>query len=73
VIDHYFATCLPEAEALLGDKSVPPVERLRSYFALRSRPFKEMGFVGGCLMGNLSLEIADRQGNLNECSEGTCF
>lgn len=66
VIDHYFTAGLPEAEALLGDKDIPPIERLRRYFAVRARSFEEMGFVRGCLMGNLSLEIADHSPAIRE-------
>lgn len=69
VIDHYFTTGLPEAEALLGDESVPPIERLRRYFALRARSFEEIGFVRGCLMGNLSLEVADHSPPIRESIE----
>jgi len=59
VVDAYFAAGLPEIKRRLGDPSVPPLERLEAYFADRTVAFREGGFMRGCLMGNLSGEVAD--------------
>lgn len=59
IVDHYFLTNLPALQAHFTDQSVPPLERLRSYFEDRIRSFEAGGYVRGCLMGNLSLEVAD--------------
>ncbi|QSR20376.1 TetR/AcrR family transcriptional regulator [Novosphingobium sp. KA1] len=59
VVDHYFDSGLVELRARLENGDVPPLERLRDYFDERTHTFRESGYVRGCLMGNLSLEIAD--------------
>ena len=59
VADFYFSSNLDELRALLENETVPPLERLQAYFAKRIQGFREAGYVRGCLLGNLSLEIAD--------------
>lgn len=59
VVDFYFGSGLVELRALLENGDIPPLQRLRNYFDGRTRTFQETGYVRGCLMGNLSLEIAD--------------
>lgn len=59
VVDLYFGRGLADMSALLSDARIPPLDRLRTYFERRTESFRASGFVGGCLMGNLSLEIAD--------------
>ena len=59
VVDYYFSSGLPDLKAALTDPQVLPLHRLRNYFEQKTRFFNESGFVRGCLMGNLSLEIAD--------------
>lgn len=60
VVDSYFDSGLVELRALLGNDSIPPLERLQTYFAERIRRFKTAGYVRGCMLGNLSLEVADQ-------------
>ncbi|WP_024275154.1 TetR family transcriptional regulator C-terminal domain-containing protein [Hyphomicrobium sp. 802] len=60
VVDYYFGSGLAGLRALLGNPSLPPLERLRTYFDERTRGFQAAGYVRGCLMGNLSLEVADQ-------------
>lgn len=59
VVDLYFGRGLANMSALLSDAGVPPMDRLRTYFELRTESFRSAGFTGGCLLGNFSLEIAD--------------
>ncbi|MEC5406505.1 TetR family transcriptional regulator C-terminal domain-containing protein [Paraburkholderia sp. MPAMCS5] len=59
VVDSYFDSGLEDLHALLTNERVPPIERLRAYFEDRIRGYRATGYVRGCLMGNLSLEIAD--------------
>ncbi len=66
VVDFYFDGGLVELLALLEDASVPPIERLRAYFAERIRGYQAAGYVRGCLMGNLCLEIADHSASIRE-------
>ena len=59
VVDFYFAGGLNGLRELLGNERVPPLERLRAFFDARTRSFKANGYVRGCMMGNLSAEVAD--------------
>ena len=47
------------AQRLLGDASVPPLERLRAYFEELISVYGQPGEAAGCLIGAMSLEIAD--------------
>lgn len=43
---------------VLGDRTKPPLDRLRSYFRSGTRYVKTIGFERGCLMGNLGCELS---------------
>lgn len=66
VVDSYFETGLADLAARLGDESVKPLDRLKRYFSDRADGFKEAGFVRGCMLGNLSLEVADQIAPIRE-------
>lgn len=66
VVDFYFGSGLVELRALLENGDIPPLQRLRNYFDERIRTFQETGYVRGCLMGNLSLEIADHSTSIRD-------
>lgn len=66
VVDFYFGRGLPIMRDMLGDTTVPPLDRLKTYFDQRIQWFTSSGFVRGCLMGNLSLEVADQSGLIRE-------
>ena len=59
VVDFYFSSHIPELKAVLTDPDALPLQRLRNFFEQQIKNFNEIGFVRGCLMGNLSLEVAD--------------
>lgn len=59
VVDFYFQQGLVELRAFFSNDKVPALQRLRNYFDERIQNFHAVGFVRGCLLGNLSLEIAD--------------
>lgn len=59
VVDYYFKSGLHALREVLADPSIPPLVRLSNYFDQRIKLFTEAGFVRGCLMGNMSLEVAD--------------
>jgi TetR/AcrR family transcriptional repressor of nem operon len=44
----------------LGDSSVTPLERLRGYFEVALGRFASQSCRNGCLVGNLSQEMADQ-------------
>lgn len=60
VIRRYATGEQERAERLLGDKSIPPLKRLRLYFKDLIATYGRAGgpVISGCLLGNLSLEIA---------------
>lgn len=66
VVDFYFDHNLPELRALLGNESIPPLERLRSYFKKRMSGFQAAGYVRGCMLGNMSLEVADQSAAIRD-------
>lgn len=66
VVDFYFGRGLPVMREMLGDQGVPPLDRLKTYFDQRIQWFASSGFVRGCLMGNLSLEVADQSTLIRE-------
>lgn len=66
VIDFYFESALPELRALLADETIPPLERLRTYFESRMHRFRSTGYVRGCMLGNMSLELADQSPVIRE-------
>jgi TetR/AcrR family transcriptional regulator, transcriptional repressor for nem operon len=47
-------------ETILGDDKLPPLERLRKYFDELVLVYGQKGPISGCLLGNLSLEVADQ-------------
>ncbi len=57
VIDRYADRAT--VSAILDDRTRPPLERLRRYFEVLVPLYEERGFAQGCLLGNLSLEMAD--------------
>ena len=59
VVDFYFQTGLVRLRAMLGNDNLPPMERLRVVFEETIRGYQAAGYSGGCLLGNLSLEVAD--------------
>lgn len=66
VIDCYFNQSLEGLKALLSDKNVAPLQRLKNYFDARIKGFSDSNFVRGCLLGNMSLEIADHSTKIRE-------
>jgi TetR/AcrR family transcriptional regulator, transcriptional repressor for nem operon len=64
VVDFYFGSGLDVLRELLGNNSIPPLERLRTFFDARIRGFRANGYMRGCMMGNLSLEVADHSASI---------
>lgn len=66
VVDFYFDNGLVGLRELLCNERVPPLERLRTFFEERTRSFQASGYVRGCMLGNLSLEVADHIAPIRE-------
>lgn len=66
VVDYYFTSGLEELRALLSDSKIPAIERLKTYFNLRTAQFRAQGYIHGCMLGNLSLEVSDHSSLIRE-------
>ena len=60
VAEFYYEQHLPSLDRALGNEAHPPLERLRRYFQALKRDFERAGYSGGCLLGLLGQELADR-------------
>ncbi len=58
VIDRYAAS--NPRRAILRDKSRAPLERLRAYFAEMNKVLLDSNFGRGCILGNMSAELANQ-------------
>jgi TetR/AcrR family transcriptional regulator, transcriptional repressor for nem operon len=66
VVDHYFGQGIAKMQAKLEDSAVPPLQRLKNYFEQRVRDFEGDGYARGCLLGNMSSEVADHSHLIRE-------
>jgi TetR/AcrR family transcriptional repressor of nem operon len=66
VLDAYFERNQEKLRAILGEANVPPLVRLKGYFDDRIEALRAAEFAKGCLLGNLSAEIADHSELLRE-------
>jgi TetR/AcrR family transcriptional repressor of nem operon len=60
VADAYFDRGLVKLREILCDPGVAPLKRLAAYFDDRIEAFRAAKYTRGCLLGNLSAEIADQ-------------
>lgn len=59
VAKFYHERQIAMAQEILGSGSQPPLARLSEFFTTACNDYIERGFVDGCLMCNLSTELAD--------------
>ena len=59
VIDAYFDQSEGKLRDVLCNADLAPLARLESYFDDRIKAFRAAGFIRGCLLGNISAEVAD--------------
>ena len=59
VVDFYFNAHIPDLKDVFDDVSLAPLGRLRAYFEALTAGFQATGLQRGCLLGNMSLEVAD--------------
>jgi TetR/AcrR family transcriptional regulator, transcriptional repressor for nem operon len=64
VFQRYVEGEVLRAERILGDRKVAPLRRLRRYFEEMIAVYGRTADVSGCLVGSLSLEIADHSPKL---------
>ncbi|MBN9672190.1 TetR family transcriptional regulator C-terminal domain-containing protein [Labrenzia aggregata] len=66
VAQHYHERELEKARAFLTDPSLAPVDRLRAFFEGARAEMKQREFAHGCLMCNLTTELADERPEFQE-------
>lgn len=74
VLERYAERESERSARLFSDKQIPPLIRLRGYFDEIASVYgyvEETGQTGGCLLGNLSLEVADHSPALQVLLKGT--
>ena len=59
VVELYARQNLEELEGFLADGSLTRYEQLKAFFANSARHFEDVEYCQGCLMANLSQELAD--------------
>jgi TetR/AcrR family transcriptional repressor of nem operon len=59
VVELYSRQNYEVLEALLHDESMSPSQQLRAFFEANITHFDDIGYCQGCLMANLSQELAD--------------
>lgn len=59
VIEHYHRQNNEALKSILADTSLSPYQQLKTYYESNISHFTEIGYCQGCLMANLSQEIAD--------------
>lgn len=70
IIDHYLLFMRGRLEPILRDDSLPPLQRIRRCLELLTEIFEANGCSRGCLIGNLSLEMADQCESFRDRLEG---
>lgn len=64
VIEHYHRGSYAALQELLKDARLSPYQQLKAFYENNISHFSEIGYCQGCLMANLSQEIADVNENL---------
>ena len=60
LIDSFAEVLKAGQEKFYPDESLPHLERIRRLFRWQTELFRKNDFIGGCPIGNLSLEMGDR-------------
>lgn len=66
VLDRYFEHVQGLVDAALGDRTLPPRDRLRRYLDIITGRLEADGFARGCLIGDFSLEASSHSDRLRE-------
>lgn len=66
LIDYYADHLKATREKLYRDQSLSHVERIRRVFERQAESFRRHDFKGGCPIGNLSLEMGDRNADFRK-------
>jgi TetR/AcrR family transcriptional regulator, transcriptional repressor for nem operon len=64
VLQRYGEGEIQRLERVLGDRKVAPLKRLRRYFEELISVYGQRGAISGCLVGSMSIEVADQSQKL---------
>jgi TetR/AcrR family transcriptional regulator, transcriptional repressor for nem operon len=64
ILEHYNSGEQERWESFLGDTKVSPLKRLRKYFKEMIAIYGRRGRSAGCLLGNMTLEVAEHNPEL---------
>ena len=67
VIERYFTLAAKHGQKVLGNRHEPPLKRLRRYFEELIQLAGQSARIPGCLLGSLSLEVAEASPLLQSC------
>jgi TetR/AcrR family transcriptional repressor of nem operon len=67
VIERYFTLAAKHGQTVLGDTRQGPLKRLRRYFEELIQMAGQSAPIPGCLLGSLSLEVAETSSLLQSC------
>lgn len=70
VARYYYEQHLPVLDRVLSDETRTPRARLRHYFETLSQAYQQHQWSGGCLLGMLGQELADRDAGAREALSG---
>lgn len=70
VLQRYGSGEMQRCGRILGDETVAPLARLRRYFEELISVYGQSGEISGCLVGGLSLEVADHSPKLRSILQG---
>ena len=68
VVEAYIAEVHAVLDQCLNDESLPPLERIRAFFGIVQRKYREEGYMG-CLMGGLGQELSGVNDNFRRLIE----
>jgi TetR/AcrR family transcriptional regulator, transcriptional repressor for nem operon len=71
VFQRYTNEEMLRAERILGDRTIAPLQRLRTYFEELVTVYGQRAAISGCLIGSLSLEVADHNQKLQQQLKGS--
>ncbi|QMV19125.1 TetR family transcriptional regulator [Granulicella sp. 5B5] len=71
VLERYAARVGEHCETVLSDTNLPPLKRLRRYFAELIKIYGQKGDIPGCMVGKFSLEAADHSTILRKHLSGS--
>ncbi len=69
VAEFYHSQQMASAQRILRDNDTPPFERVRQFFKKANEEFVRRNYADGCLMCNLSVELADSHPAFQEALE----